>query len=82
MTTIYAYNTDLGTFEIKLSQHGRYELWFEEEKLGDYESAEAAAADVATFNSGNLEWDDMENELANPPTTLGSWNRVEEEKPV
>lgn len=77
----YVYNSDIGTFEIREVRHRLYELWIEEENLGSYDSAESAAADVAAFNTGYVEWDRFENEETNVPAGLDGWRPVCEEKP-
>ena len=73
----YLYNTDIGTFEIREVRHRLYELWIEEENLGSYDSAESAAEDVASFNTGYVEWDRFENEETNVP----AWSLISEDKP-
>lgn len=78
---IYVYNTDLGTFEITNQHHRGFELWLEDEKLGEYASAEEAAIDVASFNTGHLEWDDLESELHRVPANLSYWRQVQTDTP-
>lgn len=70
---VYEYNADIGTFEIREVEHQRYELWIEDENLGSYESPESAAMDVATFNTGYIEWDRFENEKGDFPANLSHW---------
>jgi hypothetical protein len=77
----YRYNSPIGVFEIRQAGHLRYELWIEEEKLGEYESAETAATDVATFNTDFTEWDRFDNELENFPKNLGDWTVIKEASP-
>ncbi len=77
----YIYNADIGTFEIRQMSHLLYQLWIEEELLGEYASAELAAADVAGFETNYVEWDKLENELENVPTKLSQWTAVTEESP-
>ncbi|WP_415405496.1 hypothetical protein ACLHDG_07130 [Sulfurovum sp. CS9] len=77
----YIYNTGIGTFEIRQMSHLLYQLWIEEELLGEYESAELAATDVARFDTNYVEWDKLENELENVPTSLDQWTAVTEEAP-
>ena len=77
----YTYNTDIGTFEIRKTEHSRYQLFINEEMLGEYESAVLAAEDVATFNTDFVEWDNLENELENVPETLSQWTVIAGEKP-
>ncbi len=77
----YIYNTDIGTFEIQKTDQYCYQLWIKEELLGEYESAELAAADVAEFNTDYVEWDTLENKLENIPAFLSQWTAVKEEIP-
>ena len=77
----YIYNANIGTFEIRQTGHLRYQLWIEEELLGEYASAELAAEDVARFDTDYMEWDKLENELENVPTNLEQWAAVTEETP-
>ncbi|ADN09210.1 hypothetical protein [Sulfurimonas autotrophica] len=75
----YIYNADIGTFEIQQTSHLLYQLWIGEELLGEYESAELAAADVSGFNTDYVEWDKLENELENIPANLSEWSAIAEE---
>jgi hypothetical protein len=77
----YLYNTDIGTFEIRRVGPRLYELWINDEKLGDYESPEMAAQDVATFNTDYVEWDMLENELEHVPHGLDDWTPVKRDEP-
>lgn len=77
----YLYNTDIGTFEIRFASHERYRLWLGEEMLGEYENPELAAADVAGFDTGYPQWDQLENDVENVPNTLEAWTPVTEETP-
>ena len=72
----YIYNADIGTFEIRKVDHFRYQLFINEEMLGEYESAELAAEDIAAFNTDFVEWDNLENELENVPATLSQWTVI------
>jgi len=77
----YIFNADLGTFEITNGHHHRmYELWLENEKLGEYATARDAAADVAAFNTGNLEWDELESEALRVPAGIEAWTEVTAER--
>ena len=78
---IYLYHSPIGTFEIRQTEHMRYELWIEEEMLGFYESPESAAQDVAAFNTDYIQWDRFENELENFPESLNDWAKVTEASP-
>ena len=77
----YIFNSDVGTFEIVHKGLLQYELWIDEELLGEYQTAEQAAEDVATFNTDYVEWDRFKNELENFPTHLDEWTVVSEETP-
>lgn len=77
----YIYNADIGTFNIRQTDHLRYQLWINEELLGEYESAELAAADVANFDTDYVEWDELENKIENVPVNLAQWAAVTEETP-
>lgn len=77
----YIYNADIGTFEIRQKGHLLYQLWIEEELLGEYASAEIAAEDVAAFDTDYEKWDQLKNELHNIPTSLTQWTAVTEEVP-
>lgn len=74
----YIYNTNIGTFEIRQKSHLLFQLWIEEELLGEYANAEFASTDVATFDTGYEEWDQLKNELDNIPTSLSQWTAVTE----
>lgn len=75
------YNSGIGTLEIVHKGHLHYQLWLEEELLGEYESAELAADDVANFDTDYVEWDTLKNELENFPTSLAQWTAVDGETP-
>jgi len=77
----YIYNADLGTFNIRQTGQLRYQLWINEELLGEYESAELAAIDVAEFDTDYVEWDELENKLENVPANLSQWTAIKEETP-
>ncbi len=77
----YIYNTDIGTFEIRQTGHLLYQLWIEEELLGEYASAELAAEVVADFDTDYEEWDRFKNELDDVPSNLSQWTSVTEETP-
>jgi len=77
----YIYNADIGIFNIRQTGHLRYQLWIKEELLGEYESAELAATDVAEFDTDYVEWDKLENKLENVPANLSQWTAIIEEAP-
>ena len=77
----YIYNTDLGTFEITNANinnhhHRIYELWLENEKIGEYATAQDSADDVADFNTGYVEWDTLESDDIQPPRSIEAWTEV------
>lgn len=77
----YIYNTNIGTLEIRQTEYKNYELWLDDELLGNYETPDLAAADVANFDTDYVEWDSLENEIENVPADLFDWTIVEEETP-
>jgi len=77
----YIYNADIGTFSIRQISHLLYQLWIEEELLGEYANPELAATDVAQFNTDYVEWDKLENTLENVPVDLSEWTLAAEETP-
>ena len=76
----YIYNADIGTFSIQQIRHYLYQLWIKEEMLGEYESAQKAAQDVAQFNTDYVEWDKLENKVENVPADLSDWTPVPQEE--
>ncbi|KYJ85860.1 hypothetical protein [Sulfurovum riftiae] len=78
---LYIYNSEIGRFEIRQSDHRKYDLWINEEMLGPYESAERAAEDVANFETDYVAWDKFKNELENVPSDLSKWTEIKEESP-
>jgi len=77
----YIYNADIGPFNIRQTGRLRYQLWINEELLGEYESAELAAEDVANFDTDYVEWDKLENEIENVPHSLSQWTAIAGETP-
>ena len=75
---IYEFNADIGVFEIRQTGHERYELWIEEELLGEYETPESAAADVAAFDTGYNEWDKFESDGIAYPATIDDWAKIDD----
>ena len=78
----YTYSSNIGTFEIKQIERDRYELWIENELIGSYESAEFAAEDVSSFNTGYNEWDKFHNDIQDFPSNIREWALVKEESPL
>jgi hypothetical protein len=77
----YVFNSDLGTFEITNQHpsnhhHRMYELWLEDEKIGEYASAQEAAEDMAAFNTGYTEWDSLEGDGVKAPQAIEGWTEV------
>jgi len=81
----YIFNTELGTFEITNvhptnHHHRMYELWLEDDKIGEYATAREAAEDVAAFNTGWLEWDELESNGIHVPGFIEGWKEITAEK--
>ncbi len=75
----YIYNADIGTFTIRQLGRYLYQLWINDEMLGEYESAQKAAQDVAQFNTDYVEWDTLENKAENVPKSLSDWTSISQE---
>ncbi len=74
---IYIYNTDLGTFEItNHKHHNYYDLLLNDEKLGEYATAQDAADDVREFNTNCIQWDQLESSSTSAPNSLEEWQEV------
>jgi hypothetical protein len=75
----HIYHADIGTFEIQQMSHLLYQLWMEEELIGEYASPELAASDVAAFDTNYEVWDQLKNKLDNVLTDLSYWTAIIEE---
>ncbi len=74
---IYIFNTDIGTFEItNYKHHSYYDLLLNDEKLGEYASAQDAAEDVYSFNTNYIQWDQLEGSATRVPSSLAQWQEV------
>jgi hypothetical protein len=71
---IYRYKSPIGTFTIKPQADGRWGLWFQDDKLGSYQSAVAAADDVYCRATGNYDWDSRDE--VDVPTDVGEWESI------
>lgn len=75
---MYIYKSPVGVFWIKL-HNGRFVLGIDNQMLGSYNSAVAAADDVYTFSTGCFKWDkhcaDIDYQL-NVPTDIYEWECV------
>ena len=69
----YHYHSKVGTFWIGPDGERRFWLGIDEEKLGSYHSARAAADDVYTQSSGHAEWDSLPTVME--PCDLTEWVR-------
>lgn len=69
----WTYETKIGTFTIKTSPMGGYDLWIDSLNLGHYVSPGSAADDVFVQATGWHEWDG--NHDIDPPVDLGAWAR-------
>ena len=73
-TTLFAYESPVGTFWIRPEPAGRVQLGIDGHKLKTYSSPTAAARDVAARKSGFEPWDTAEGV---PPRGLKQWKRGE-----
>ena len=72
-TTLFTYESTLGTFWIRPEPAGRVQLGLDRHKLNTYSSPKAAAAAVASRNTGWAEWDSAIDVPA--PSGLTRWKR-------
>jgi hypothetical protein len=72
-TTLFTYETPVGTFWIRPEPADRVQLGIDRNKLRTYRSATAAARDVAERTTGWEPWDTLEG--AHPPARLNAWKR-------
>ena len=72
---MYIYKSPIGTFKIK-EYYGRWQLWFEEEVYGEYESAVAAANNVYLHVTGCDEWDELDGQISDEPTDIAKWESM------
>jgi len=71
----YKFTSKVGTFCIRPQRNNRQraELWFNDECISSYDSAELAATDVATRLTGYDDWD-LSSERA--PEDLSGWKKA------
>ena len=70
---MFIFKSCVGTFWIKTYQ-GRYILGINDENLGSYYSATAAADDVFTHTTSYNPWDSLDGSVEGP-TDIYEWNR-------
>lgn len=69
---LYTCTTELGSFRIEARADEGVSLWLDDEWLGTYPSAEAAAADVGKGKTGHAGWD-RTHARRGGPRELGDW---------
>jgi hypothetical protein len=72
-TTLFTYDTPVGTFWIRPEPADRVQLGIDRTKLKTYSSAKAAARDVAAQATGYGPWDSLAGALI--PPSLARWKR-------
>jgi len=72
-TTLFQYETEIGTFWIRPEPAGRVQLGLDRHKLRTYPSPTAAARAVAERATGWDAWDSATEPLA--PASLQRWKR-------
>ena len=71
---VYQFRPPIGRFLIKPQENGRWGLWFNDDLLGSYLSAMAAADDVYTQVTGDYDWDSLDG--VDIPTDIHEWEVV------
>ncbi len=69
---MYYYESPIGLFRI-IQQDSNVLLFFEDDLLGAYRSAVAAANDVYTHTTGLYDWDKLDGKLLDVPTDISEW---------
>jgi hypothetical protein len=72
-TTLFTYDTPVGTFWIRPEPAGRVRLGIGRERLNTFPSATAAARAVAERTTGYPPWDGLDGSI--PPPSLRRWKR-------
>lgn len=70
---MWSYNSPIGAMIIKPDGRGRFNLWINGERYGNYHSPRGAADDVASFSTGCHEWDKLFNSFFAYPSGLDDW---------
>lgn len=70
---MYFYKSKVGLFTIRPIRDG-FGLFIDDNLLGVYPSAVAAADDVYTHTTGCSEWDSLDGKVS-PPTDVYEWQR-------
>lgn len=70
---MFYYQSKVGLFTIQPFQDG-FGLFIDDDLLGVYSSAVAAADDVYTHTTGCFEWDSLDGKVT-PPTDVYEWQR-------
>ncbi len=68
---MYNFKTLIGLFTIKSYANGGYILFLNDNAMGSYDSAEAAAENVAMCKTGIYEWDKQGS--VEEPKSLSDW---------
>lgn len=70
----YIYRSRVGTFCITPISQTRWGLFIEQNCLGQYPSAIAAADDVYTHTTGYMPWDLLDGKIMDAPTDIYQWD--------
>jgi hypothetical protein len=72
-TTLFTFDSPVGTFWIRPEPAGRVQLGIDRHRLKTYASPTAAARDVSARATGFAPWDTAE---LIPPRSLKQWKRI------
>ncbi len=71
---MWYFRSQIGVFWIAQHVSGKFELWFEEERLGEYPTSAAAADAVSKQTIGWKKWDSIPEVSA--PVGINDWGRA------
>jgi hypothetical protein len=74
---MWTYHSPVGAFTIRPRNDGRFALAINDEDLGSYDSAPAAADGVCMRSTGYAPWD-RRRDILECPTDLSEWLRGED----
>ena len=72
----YTHQCSLGTWQIRPIRNSEFKLFLEDVPLDTYPSAETAAEDVRTKETGHRAWDESEEKA---PRWLEEWKKFDDE---
>jgi len=76
---MWRYRTDAGTFRIRPGSAGEYELWLNDELLGECADPNQAAQHVRSHTTGHTGWDCRQT--GDAPEDIQGWVSIDLDEP-